>query len=253
VIHHHPISKDLLDDLYAEWRAFFSSEDKAQYTFTQDTQAGYFPFRSENAKDAKHKDLKEFYHFYPWWKNPDAIMHVTPVFQKAMVDMAATLLNWIEQEAPEDVRLKFSCSLSSMIQDSRETLFRAIHYPPLKGNEKPGEVRAAAHEDINLITLLPTASHPGLQVQDIQGQWHDVPCDPGSMVVNAGDMLQEASGGYFPSTSHRVVNPQGALAREPRYSMPLFLHARPEVRLSDRYTAATYLKERLTALGLIGP
>ena len=77
-------------------------------------------------------------------------------------------------------------------------------------------MRAAAHEDINMITLLPAATAPGLQVMDIAGKWYDVPCDIGTIVINSGDMLKEASGGYYPSTTHRVVNPRGPESRASR-------------------------------------
>lgn len=251
VVSNHPIAHSLIRELYQEWEAFFASPDKENYIFTQEEQAGYFPFKSENAKDSDKKDLKEFYHFYPWYNNPQSVMKVTPNYREQITNMASTLLDWIEQNTPDEVRKKFSCPLSSMITDSPETLFRAIHYPAFTGQEEAGAVRAAAHEDINLITLLPTATNPGLQVQDNDGQWHDVPCDPGNIVINAGDMLKEASGGYYPSTTHRVINPEGDKVSEPRYSMPLFLHPRREVRLSERYTAQEYLQQRLREIGLM--
>ncbi|MEY2907909.1 MAG: hypothetical protein RLZZ602_432, partial [Pseudomonadota bacterium] len=83
------------------------------------------------------------------------------------------------------------------------------------------------------------------------GEWLDVPSDFGYLIVNIGDMLQEASGHYFPSTTHRVINPEGADASRSRISLPLFLHPRPDVQLSDRYTAHTYLQERLREIGVI--
>ncbi|TMO80809.1 2OG-Fe(II) oxygenase, partial [Pseudoalteromonas ruthenica] len=82
------------------------------------------------------------------------------------------------------------------------TLLRILHYPPMTGDEEPGAIRAAAHGDINLLTVLPASNEPGLQVQKTDGGWLDVPCDFGSLIINIGDMLQEASGGYFPSTIH---------------------------------------------------
>jgi isopenicillin N synthase-like dioxygenase len=137
-----------------------------------------------------------------------------------------------------------------MIKDSSQTLLRILHYPPLAGNEEPDAIRAAAHEDINLITILPAANEPGLQVKLKDGNWLDVPSDFGYLIVNIGDMLQEASGHHFPSTTHRVVNPQGADTSKARISLPLFLHPRPDVVLSDKYTADSYLKERLRELGV---
>jgi isopenicillin N synthase-like dioxygenase len=90
-----------------------------------------------------------------------------------------------------------------------------------------------------------------LQVQAKDGSWIEVPCDFGNLIVNIGDMLQEASGGYFPSTTHRVVNPDGADMTKSRISLPLFLHPRPDVVLSERHTAGSYLQERLRELGVI--
>jgi isopenicillin N synthase-like dioxygenase len=84
-----------------------------------------------------------------------------------------------------------------------------------------------------------------------ENEWMDVPCEFETLVINTGDMLQEASGGYFPSTTHRVVNPEGADQSRSRISLPLFLHPRPEVILSERYTARAYLVERLKELGTV--
>ena len=96
--------------------------------------------------------------------------------------------------------------------------------------------------------MLPASNEPGLQVKARDGGWLDVPCDFGNLIINVGDMLQEASNGYFPSTTHRVVNPEGADAARARISLPLFLHPRPDVVLSERHTAGSYLTERLAEL-----
>ncbi|MFZ1892055.1 MAG: 2OG-Fe(II) oxygenase family protein, partial [Formosimonas sp.] len=143
----------------------------------------------------------------------------------------------------------YSQPLSSMIAGSEQTLLRVLHYPPLTGDEPAGAIRAAAHTDINLLTVLPAANEPGLQVLTRSGEWLDVPCDFGLIIINIGDMLQEASQGFYPSTTHRVVNPEGA-RNVSRLSLPLFLHPKPEVRLSTRYTAEAYLNERLRELGM---
>ena len=120
----------------------------------------------------------------------------------------------------------------------------------VSSNEKDGAIRGAAHEDINLITVLVAGTQPGLQVKDINESWHDVSCDPGCLAINTGDMLQEASGGYFPSTTHQIVNPRNNIKNISRYSMPLFLHPKDSVQLSDKYTAREYLDERLMEIGL---
>ena len=166
--------------------------------------------------------------------------------------MGSTLLGWIEEpiRPAEEIRSQLAMPLSQMIEDSPETLLRPIHYPPLTGGEEQGAIRAAAHEDINLITLLPAATAPGLQVKDLAGNWHEVSCDPGTIVVNSGDMLKIATSRYYPSTTHRVVNPHTSEARKPRYSMPLFLHPRKDARLTATLTAGEYLDQRLRAIGL---
>jgi isopenicillin N synthase-like dioxygenase len=123
-----------------------------------------------------------------------------------------------------------------------------LHYPPLRGDEEPGAVRAAAHGDINLLTILPAATEPGLQVMGKDGNWLDAPSDFGLLIVNIGDMLQEASGHYYPSTVHRVLNPAGAAAQKSRISMPLFLHPNRNVVLSERYTVESYFNERMQEL-----
>ena len=131
------------------------------------------------------------------------------------------------------------------------TLQRILYYPPLSGNEEAGAIRAAAHEDINLITLLPAATEPGLEAKDASGQWHKIQIDPHTLVINAGDMLQEVTDFHYISTSHRVVKPIGEKAGTDRLSLPLFVHPHAEDYLSERYTTAeSYLLERLRELGL---
>jgi isopenicillin N synthase-like dioxygenase len=120
----------------------------------------------------------------------------------------------------------------------------------MTGDEEPSAIRAAAHEDINLITVLCAGTELGLQAQDIEGNWHEIQCDPGSIAVNTGDMLQMCSDGYFPSTTHRVINPEADRMNVARMSMPLFLHPNDNVVLSDKHTAGSYLLERLQEIGL---
>jgi isopenicillin N synthase-like dioxygenase len=220
------------------------------FIFDEEKQDGYFPYLTENAKGSASKDLKEFYHIYPWGRIPDIIGSSTMTLYNQLTEVASTLLGWIESCAPTSVTKLFSISLKNMIKDSRLNLFRVIHYPPMIGNEEQGAIRAAPHEDINLLTVLVAGSQPGLQVLDMNGKWHNVSTDKNTIVVNSGDMLKMASGNYYPSTTHRVVNPNPTL-NVSRYSMPLFLHPRDEVILDKEHTAGSYLKERLKEIGLI--
>lgn len=252
VLRNHPIPASLVESIYRHWGDFFADPDKPAWRYDPERQDGYFPPEvSETAKGRSVKDLKEYYHVYPWGRMPEALHDEIMDYYRRAEAVAATLLGWIEAETPPEVAARYREPLSRMIADSGQTLLRVLHYPPLSGDEVPGAVRAAAHEDINLITVLPAANEPGLEVRTREGDWLAVPCDPGQLIINVGDMLQEASGGHFPSTSHRVVNPSGPARFQSRLSLPLFLHPRPEVVLSERHTADSYLKERLRELGVI--
>ena len=251
VLKNHPISQELVESIYNNWQTFFNSQQKHDFLFSKETQDGYFPPEvSEVAKGFTKKDIKEYFHVYPKGRVPEQLEAEVREYYRLANEFAATLLSWVQEHAPDDVKAKFSIDLKDMIANSEQTLLRILHYPPMTGDEEPGAIRAAAHGDINLLTVLPAANEPGLQVQDKNGGWLDVPCDFGNLIINIGDMLQEASGGYFPSTIHRVINPTGKASDKSRISLPLFLHPRPDVVLSERYTADSYLNERLQELGV---
>jgi isopenicillin N synthase-like dioxygenase len=250
VLKNHPVPPSEIAELYGGWAAFFASDTKFDYQFDKVKQDGYFPFLTEHAKGYSVKDLKEFYHVYPWGRLPDEVGAETQSLYNKLVEIASTLLAWIQGETPENVRAGFPTPLNEMILGSDRNLLRIIHYPPLTGEEEEGAVRAADHEDINLITVLASGTQPGLEVKDVDGEWHEVSCDPGMLVVNTGDMLQMASDGYYPSTTHKVANPSEELEKVSRYSMPLFLHPRDDVVLSSEHTAESYLNERLREIGL---
>jgi len=247
------ISAELLEKTYSDWAKFFSSPEKNDYTFSTESQFGFFPMKSENAKNSAVKDLKEFYHLYNQRQLPSNLSSATLELREQMLGIGAQLLDWLEAESSIDKRVNFSEPLRNMIRGSEQSLTRILHYPPLPGQFEDGAVRAAAHEDINLITLLPAATESGLEVLDSNGNWQAVTCEANSLVVNIGDMLERASNGFFRSTTHRVVNPSGDAAKRSRYSMPLFIHPRPEVILSrdsEPFTAREFLDQRLRELGL---
>lgn len=249
VLKNHPIEQSSVNNIYQHWQAFFNSDAKAQYAFDREKHDGFFSTQvSEVAKGFKKKDIKEYFHYYPWGRCPAQLKQELADYYQASSELAVELLGWIERYSPAEVSAKYTQPLSTMVTNSQQTLLRILHYPPLTGGEEPDSIRAAAHEDINLITLLPAANEPGLQVKGRGNEWIDVPCDFGNLIVNIGDMLQEASAGYFPSTTHRVVNPEGADQGKSRISLPLFLHPNPEVVLSQRHTANSYLAERLKEL-----
>ena len=251
VFYNHPVDINLINTVYDEWASFFESDEKHDYLFDLEKQDGYFPIKSENAKNSKIKDIKEFFHIYlPWGRIPEDLKENTLKIRQELKKVGIDLLKSIDDLTPDNIKQNFSMPLHDMIEKSESNLLRIIHYPPLIDEKDDKQaIRAAAHEDINLITILISGSQPGLQVLTEEGEWAEVKSDPGWLVINIGDMLQECSKGHYPSTTHRVVNPP-IDSNESRFSMPLFLHPRDEVVLSEKYTAKSYLDERLKELGL---
>jgi len=249
ILVNHPVSSERIAEAYEQWGAFFADNKKQDWLRDPDLQDGYFPFKSENAKDAPAKDLKEFFHVYPWGRVPSDLEAMTRQLYQDLFSLGVELLEWLDEALPEPIKAKLSDSLGAMMQSSEQSLFRILHYPPLQGDAEPNAIRAAAHEDINLITLLLAGSKPGLEAMDRDGNWHSISCDPGMITINNGDMLALATDGYYPSTKHRVINPEED-TNSSRYSMPMFLHPRPEVELTPGFTADMFLQQRLNEIGL---
>jgi isopenicillin N synthase-like dioxygenase len=253
VLINHPIKEKDITEFYKAWEAFFltSYKNKEFYLVDPKKQTGWVPPSiSETAKGNPIRDIKEYFNFYNWGVCPVELREMTLSLYNQLFSVGLTLLEWIQKNTPEEVKTKFSEPLTDMVRSSKHNLFRVNYYPALTGNEEPGAVRAAAHEDIDLITVLTAGTNDGLQAMDVKGNWYDIPCEHGNLVINIGDMLKEASGGYFPSTKHQVLNPKGEGAKKSRMSCPLFIHPRGEVKLSERHTADSYLHERLVELGL---
>lgn len=248
VLTNHPLDWSLVEQIYAEWSAFFDDPDVVTYT-TTDSQTGYFPPDvSETAKGFDVKDLKEFFHVYPWSPYPAAVTDAALRYREQAMEVALTLLDWVEANTPPEITEHLSMPLSKMMDGSTRSLLRVLRYPPLPTDVPDGAVRAAAHEDINLLTVLPASDQPGLELLGADGNWFPVPCDPGSLAVNGGEMLDLATSGYYPATTHRVVNPTGDAARQSRMSLPMFLHPADEVVLADDRTAYEFLTQRIREL-----
>jgi len=249
VVRNHPISGERLARIYRGWERFFNSDEKHAFHFDPDdydgTQQGYYPPQvSETAVGHTTRDLKEFFHIVPDGRIPPALRDEILDYRAAAFAVGRTLVGWLQEHTPREITEALAEPFDEMLC-SDASLLRILHYPPLTGGEDPAAERAAAHEDINLITVLPVAEQPGLQVMDTHGNWIDVASRRGELVVNSGDMLREATGGYYPSTTHRVLNPADAATNVSRISAPFFLTPRLDIRLSERYTAGSYLEERL--------
>ena len=249
VLVNHPLPWSLVEQIYREWAALFDSPAIEKYMMDPSGQTGWFPpDKSETAKGHTVRDLKEFFHVYDWSTYPDEVSDAALEYRTIATGVARTLLDWVEANTPPEVAARFSMPLSKMMDGSTRTLLRVLRYPPLIGDVPDGAVRAAAHEDINLLTVLPASNEAGLELLGTNGQWYPVPCDPGSLAVNGGEMLDLASGGYYPATTHRVVNPSGEAAQRPRMSLPLFLHPADDVVLAEGRTAYEFLQQRIAEL-----
>ena len=251
VLSHHPLPDQLLRRLYRLWAAFFASDDKQAYLMRParhcDNTVGFVPADvSETAVGHPDRDLKEFYHVFPGEMLPPGLAPDTLDYLDRAFILGVNILDWLQADTPADVLAGLPDRLSRLLS-KQASLLRVLHYPPLAGSESGDAVRAAAHEDINLLTLLPVAEQPGLQIRDRQGNWLDINGRRGELIINAGDMLSEATGAYFPSTTHRVINPAAA-NNVSRYAIPYFMAPRLDTALSERYTAGSYLSERLQAL-----
>ncbi|MDQ2994250.1 MAG: isopenicillin N synthase family oxygenase [Pseudomonadota bacterium] len=227
IVRQPPIEKALVDEANADWQKFFSDSRKFDYHFAEETQDGFFP--THISEKANELDVKEYYHYYPWGKHPEFLGSATGELYRQLSQLAGTFLQWLEENTPPEICAQFSMPLSEMIVDSPKTLLRILNYPYVSDKNPKGVVRVGEHTDRNLITLLPAPMEMGLQRQTASGEWHDIPCEEGSIIVNIADSLQNATGGYFPSVLHRVY-PKSDAAQKPRMAMPLYLHARADLK-----------------------
>ena len=279
VISDHTIANSVIETAERAAQQFFALPEAVKRGYHEQDgggQRGYTPFGEENAKGASTADQKEFWHtgrVLPDGSAYASVMKPTPSvtevggFDSASRDMfdaldefGNTLLSALALylELPEHW-------FHAHVQWGNSIL-RLLHYPAQEVAPPKGSVRAGAHEDINLITLLLGAQEAGLQVKHACGAWLDVNPSQGDLVLNCGDMLQRLTGGLLPSTSHRVLNPSPERARFPRYSMPFFLHPNFDFEINalegclakggvaqPAITAGEFLYQRLVQIGLIKP
>jgi len=273
----HFLSDDLSDQLYEKVKQFFELPEEIKESYEIEGiggQRGYTSFGKESAKGRSQGDLKEFWHFGQEVVDNDKLkaqypsnVFVNEVSNFNNVGMEAYKM--IEKTAIYVLRaLALYIGLDELYFDkyviNGNSILRPIHYPPIEGEPK-GAVRAAAHGDINLITLLMGASAAGLEVQNKKGEWIPVTALPEQLVINVGDMLERLTNNKLRSTIHRVVNPPREDWNKPRFSIPFFTHPISEMSLNcltecitdthpkvyDDITAGEFLNERLRELGLL--
>ena len=273
----HFLSKELVETLYSEVKNFFDLDQaiKDMYEISGiGGQRGYTSFGKEHAKGRKEGDLKEFWHFGQYVLDDPELAAEYPanVVVKELPKFNAVgkeTFEMLEKTAKYVLRaLALHLELEETYFDrwihNGNSILRPIHYPPIT-QEPKNAVRAAAHGDINLITLLMGAHGKGLQVQNHEGEWIDAIAAPEELMINVGDMLSRLTNNKLKSTIHQVVNPPRELWGTSRYSIPFFMHPKSEMPLNclencvdgthpkdfEDITAGAYLNERLIELGLV--
>jgi isopenicillin N synthase-like dioxygenase len=272
----HLLSPSLQENLYTQIRAFFDLpfEVKKKYEIEGiGGQRGYTSFGKETAKGRTTADLKEFWHFGQYVEDAPALAASYP--ENVWVDELPEF-NTIGKETYQQLEATAAYVLQALAEfldletdyfnpfiKNGNSILRPIHYPPITEEPKDA-VRAAAHGDINLITLLMGAQGAGLQVLNNQNEWIDALAAPDELMINVGDMLSRLTNNRLKSTIHRVVNPQREEWGNSRFSIPFFMHPISEMPLNclpncvddlhpkgfDDITAGAYLEERLIELGL---
>ncbi|WP_330441682.1 isopenicillin N synthase family dioxygenase [Flavobacterium sp. C4GT6] len=273
----HFLDQKLVDRLYASVKDFFNLqlETKEQYEISGiGGQRGYVSFGKEHAKGRKEGDLKEFWHFGQYLDPNSKYNEIYPpnVDVKELDDFNAAGKETYKMLEKTGIYVLRALSIYLGIDEfyfdkyvsEGNSILRPIHYPPIT-DEPKNAVRAAAHGDINLITLLMGAQGRGLQVQNHNGEWIDAIAQPDELVINVGDMLSRHTNNKLKSTIHQVVNPPKELWGTSRYSIPFFMHPVADMKLNclencinennpkqfDDITAGEFLHERLVELGLI--
>ncbi len=273
----HFLDDALVENLYTEVKNFFSlpTATKQKYEISGiGGQRGYVSFGKESAKGKKEGDLKEFWHFGQYVENNPKLKAEYPdnVFVNELSNFNTTgkeAYKMLEKTAKYVLRaLALHLNLDELYFDAYifngNSILRPIHYPPITTEPKDA-VRAAAHGDINLITLLMGAQGRGLQVQNHKGEWIDAIAQPDELMINVGDMLSRHTNNKLKSTIHRVINPPKELWGTSRYSIPFFMHPISDMKLDvldscvddhnpklfEDITAGAFLNERLIELGLI--
>lgn len=243
VLHNHPIDRELTATIYREWSAFFDTDAKLKYEMDHDRVDGYLP---PPPAVGTVRDRKELFHVYPGGRYPTEVSDAALQYFREARRLAGVLLHWIDSCADPDVTARFPVPAARMAENSEATVLRVQRYLPRPAGSPADAPWALAHTDINLLTILPTPSGPGLQVL-ADDTWTDVRAEPGSLVINAGEMLETVSEGAYPAALHRVVaDPERA--DESRMSMPLFVHPADDVRVRPDQTAAQFRFSRLTEL-----
>ena len=262
ILKDHAVPTEVLEEAYAEAERVFALPEAVKRRYTAGLR-GYTPFGVEHAKDSRRPDLKEFWQIGHEGEGFDA--NVWPeeapdfrrAYQRLFDALNATGMLLLQALAP---KLGLAEHHFDPLVERGTSLLRVLHYPPLAPDADPECVRAAAHEDINFLTIMVAAKGSGLALLDRDGGWLPVETEPTNLIVDSGDMLARMTNGVIPATTHRVVNPKGPNVS--RYSMPFFMQPTRETPLdvlascigdAARFppiSAGEFLDERVKAIGL---
>ncbi len=274
-LENHGIDAWLIQSAYQAAADFFSLPDAIKQRYERPEihqQRGFTRFGQEHAKDSDAPDLKEFWHVgrdeelaNPW---PQEVPHFRSALSQLYLELELCATHLLRACA---LYLELPAQFFDAEARQGKSILRVLHYPPLLKPLSANSLRAAPHEDINLITLLCEATGPGLELLQTDGSWLAVNPLPGQIIVDTGDMLQALSNGVFRSTTHRVVNPEGQCVgaaspgKNRRFSLPFFMHPRSDFDLTPlpscvkrtgghpkfpAQTAGQYLQQRLQEIGL---
>jgi len=276
VLNPYDFSFNLIDQAYEKYKQFFALPlaTKMKYFGNNGGQRGYVPRLVEHAKNSKHPDLKEFWHIgreldksSPYKGTNDYPENVWPDAEiQEFKNVGLAVYNQLDQVATSlfhSLAHSLDVPQSYFENMTREgnSILRTIHYPPLKEFTEQDSIRAGAHEDINLITLLVGATDGGLELLDRDGKWLSVPSLPNQIVVDSGDMLSRITNNVIPATTHRVINPDHSTSE--RYSMPFFCHPHANAELNcipscigsgkkyEDILAKDFLTQRLIEIGVL--
>jgi isopenicillin N synthase-like dioxygenase len=271
----HGVPQELIDANYELFEDFFDLDEETKRQYEQPEsgrQRGYTPFGIEQAKDGEKPDLKEFWHVGQEFDEDSELadkmpQNLWPDELPGFKQKATDLFDALESSGLEMLKAisEYLGEAPNTIADKAvdgNSIIRIIHYPVCEGFKEPGAMRAAEHEDINLITLLPAATDSGLEILTEDGEWMPVPMKKGQLIVDTGDMMKRLTNNTMPATTHRVVNPEGE--PEPRYSRPFFRDPHRDARLDvldncvpegeepnyEPITADEFLKQRLEEIGV---
>jgi len=272
-VENHGVHAETRARALAQVKALFDLDDPIKKGYERPKhgrQRGYTPRGVERAKNVSIGDLKEFWHIGPELDENSALAgqiganvwpHELPEFKSAMLNFY-TELEQCGRALFEALAhyLKVPPHTFTDMLEGGNTVLRSIHYPkPDANHTASGRVWAAAHEDINMMTLLSEATQPGLELLTRDGEWLPIHPVPGQLIADTGDMFQRLTNGRFPATTHRVVAPPEQ--RSARYSMPFFIHPHPDTVLTpiaacagnqsglryEHISAHEYLQNRLRA------